>query len=103
MRQLQLWIDRIVRHPVLGQSQVFHHFISCTDAKHWKIGKRRAEKDDLRGGQFFFCVRPPLQLVEWGFIDQHADELDNFITEMGIAIKIFKENLLINSKKQQNR
>lgn len=33
MRQLQLWVDRMVRHPVISQSEVFNHFLTCTDEK----------------------------------------------------------------------
>lgn len=45
--QLQSWVNRICRHPVLSQSIVFKHFITCKDEKQWKNGKRRAEKDEL--------------------------------------------------------
>ena len=33
MRQLQLWIDRLCRHPVVHHSNVLHHFLTCTDDK----------------------------------------------------------------------
>lgn len=33
LRQLQLWIDRMCRHPVVAQSEVFLHFISCNEDK----------------------------------------------------------------------
>ena len=33
LRQLQLWIDRMCRHPVVAQSEVFLHFVSCSDDK----------------------------------------------------------------------
>ncbi|RCN47589.1 PX domain protein, partial [Ancylostoma caninum] len=41
---LQLWVNKICRHPVLSQSEVWLHFITCTDEKEWKNGKRKAEK-----------------------------------------------------------
>jgi len=33
LKQLQLWIDRMCKHPVIAHSQVFVHFLSCTDEK----------------------------------------------------------------------
>ena len=33
MKLLQKWIDRITRHPVLSRSDVFNHFLTCTDEK----------------------------------------------------------------------
>ena len=47
MMQLQSFVDRVCRHPILSQSEVWQHFLSCTDEKRWKSGKRKAEKDPL--------------------------------------------------------
>ena len=33
LKQLQLWIDRMCKHPVISHSEVFVHFLSCTDDK----------------------------------------------------------------------
>ena len=33
MKLLQMWVDRICRHPVLSRSEVFLHFLTCTDEK----------------------------------------------------------------------
>ena len=33
MRQLQMWVDRMVRHPVISTSSVFKFFLTCTDEK----------------------------------------------------------------------
>ncbi|KAJ8299164.1 hypothetical protein KUTeg_023224 [Tegillarca granosa] len=49
MKQLQYWVDRMVRHPVISKSDVFLHFLTCTDEKKWKQGKRKAEKDEFLG------------------------------------------------------
>lgn len=27
---LQLWVDKITRHPVMGHCEVWKHFITCT-------------------------------------------------------------------------
>ena len=45
------------RHPVLGQSEVWAHFLACTDEKRWKSGKRKAEKDPLVGGALYSALR----------------------------------------------
>ena len=33
MHQLQLWVDRLCRHPVIASSDVLHHFLTCTEEK----------------------------------------------------------------------
>ena len=40
------------------------HFISCTDEKEWKNGKRKAEKDEYVGGNFFHCLTIPQQRLD---------------------------------------
>lgn len=57
--QLQAFVDCVCRHPVLSRSSVWQHFITCTDEKRWKMGKRKAEKDELVGANFFFAVQAP--------------------------------------------
>ena len=54
MNQLQSFVNRMCRHPILSQSDVWSHFLSCTDEKRWKNGKRKAEKDPLVVVKFFF-------------------------------------------------
>lgn len=33
MRQLQMWINRMTQHPIISDSAVFKHFLTCTDEK----------------------------------------------------------------------
>lgn len=33
LQHLQRWVDRMCRHPVVAQSDVFHHFLTCADDK----------------------------------------------------------------------
>jgi len=61
---LQLWVNRICRHPVLRVSEVWTHFMTCTDEKKWKVGKRQAEKDEYVGGNFFHCITAPPQALD---------------------------------------
>jgi sorting nexin-9/18/33 len=44
---------------VLSRCDVWNHFISCTDEKQWKIGKRKAEKDELVGANYFATLQVP--------------------------------------------
>lgn len=59
--QLQAFVDSVCRHPVLSRSSVWQHFITCTDEKRWKLGKRKAEKDEFIGANFFFAIVAPEQ------------------------------------------
>ncbi len=57
--RLQAWINRVCRHPVLSRDVLsLRHFLSCptTDEKSWKLGKRKAEKDNFVGATFFKLV-----------------------------------------------
>lgn len=57
--QLQEFVDYVCRHPVLSRSRVWQHFITCTDEKRWKAGKRQAEKDELLGLSYFHGIQAP--------------------------------------------
>lgn len=68
MNQLQSFVNRMCRHPVLSQSEVWSHFLVCTDEKRWKTGKRRAEKDPLVGGALYQAVRVPDKPLDNDFV-----------------------------------
>jgi hypothetical protein len=59
-RLLELWLNRICRHPVLCASFAVQHFITCEpvekNKKDWKTGKRKVEKDELREAPWLQCV-----------------------------------------------
>lgn len=55
---LMWWMNHMTSHPVLAHCNVFQHFLTCSpDEKAWKMGKRKAEKDDLVGANFFLTIR----------------------------------------------
>ena len=68
MNQLQSFVDRVCHHPVLSQSEVWQHFLTCTDEKRWKSGKRKAEKDPLTGGTVFMTIRTPERPMDPDFV-----------------------------------
>lgn len=62
-QQLQAFVDAVCRHPVLSRAWVWRrHFITCTDEKRWKTGKRKAESrnssaETLAGPNMFFSIQ----------------------------------------------
>ncbi|XP_044302242.1 sorting nexin-18 [Varanus komodoensis] len=58
---LAWWMDHMCSHPVLAQCDAFKHFLTCpsTDEKAWKQGKRKAEKDEMVGANFFLTISVP--------------------------------------------
>jgi len=43
-QKLERFLNRVARHPVMGSSSVFRHFLTVGDHKAWKSGKRDAEQ-----------------------------------------------------------
>ena len=85
--QLQSWVTRICRHPVLSQSTVWKHFITCKDEKQWKNGKRRAEKDELVGGLFFLTIQIPDNASFSPDIEKKLEKFARFILKMDESTK----------------
>ena len=85
--QLQSWVNRICNHPVLSQSTVWKHFITCKDAKQWKNGKRRAEKDELVGGLFFLTIQVPENATISPDTEPKLDKFSRFIGKMDESTK----------------
>ncbi|CAF3611984.1 unnamed protein product [Adineta steineri] len=78
-RQLELWLNRICRHPVLCASFPVQHFVTCEltekHNKDWKAGKRRIEKDDFREASWLQCV----SLKNTGLSDSNiVSQIDTF-------------------------
>lgn len=88
---LQLWLNYITKHPILSQCDVWWHFMSCTtdDERGWKDGKRKAEKDELVGANFFLSVQidphtPPLDAVK---VSKQLDNFQTFVTKFDDSVK----------------
>ncbi|KAJ7392101.1 Sorting nexin-9 [Desmophyllum pertusum] len=90
--KLQLWMSRICLHPVLSQSMVFNHFLTCGDnEKEWKQGKRKAECDKLVGASFFVTVESPPQTLELLAVENRMEQFGRFIKNMDESVKAIQE------------
>ncbi|KAI6180916.1 Sorting nexin-33 [Aphelenchoides besseyi] len=90
---LQLWVNKICQHPVLGQSDVWMHFMTCTDEKKWKSGKRQAEKDEFVGGNFFHCLKVPQRAIELGWMEQQIDGFQRCNRSMDESVRNLYERI----------
>ena len=91
MNQLQSFVDRVSAHPILSQSEVWCHFLTCTDDKRWKDGKRTAEKDPLVGGSLFMTIKAPDKHIHDEFLDRQLDIFNRFTGRFDTAVKnLFK-------------
>lgn len=85
--QLQEFVNWVCRHPILSSSEVWQHFLTCTDDKLWKQGKRQAEKDPLLGANFCLCIEAPDKNLLQSFVDDNIDTSANFIHNLDTAVK----------------
>lgn len=88
---LQLWVNYITRHPILSQCDVWWHFMTCStdDMKGWKLGKRKAEKDELVGANFFFSVEvnPSTVPLEQVKTTKQLENFQRFVVKFDEAVK----------------
>lgn len=85
-QKLHDWINRIVRHPILSQDRLsLHHFLTTTDAKAWKNGKRDAEKDHLIGANFFKVIQCQVECPKDAV--REITNFDVFLKDMEKAVK----------------
>ncbi|CAH0746958.1 unnamed protein product, partial [Bemisia tabaci] len=85
--QLQAFVSCVCRHPVLSRCKVWEHFITCTDEKLWKDGKRKAEKDKLLGANYFLAVKAPEKALNPGTLDQDTESCSRYIHSLDGAAK----------------
>eukprot|EP00096_Caligus_rogercresseyi_P010112 TRINITY_DN3576_c0_g1_i2.p1 TRINITY_DN3576_c0_g1~~TRINITY_DN3576_c0_g1_i2.p1 ORF type:complete len:600 (+),score=129.55 TRINITY_DN3576_c0_g1_i2:661-2460(+) len=102
MIQLQSFVNRVCRHPILSQSQVWQHFLTCTDEKQWKTGKRKAEKDPLVGGNFLLSVVTPQNPIEPEFLDRQVECFNKFSSHFDTAVKNLLKVATDQTQKSQN-
>ena len=85
--QLQEFIDWVCRHPVVSSSEVWMHFLTCTDEKKWKSGKRAAEKDPLIGFSYCSAIFPPVKHLLPLYVDDQIESCSAFSHAMDAAVK----------------
>ncbi|KAM9516796.1 sorting nexin-18-like isoform 2-T2 [Salvelinus alpinus] len=78
------WMNHMTSHPVLARCDVFQHFLTCpsTDEKTWKMGKRKAEKDDLTGANFFLTISTPAVPLDLQEVESKIDGFKAFTKKM---------------------
>lgn len=85
--QLQEFTNYMCNHPILSNCEVWKHFITCTDEKRWKAGKRKAERDPLVGANYCAAITAPDKQLMQSTVDKELDSLNAFSHQMTIAVK----------------
>ncbi|XP_055624006.1 sorting nexin lst-4 [Toxorhynchites rutilus septentrionalis] len=99
--QLQEFVDWMCRHPVLSTCGVWMHFLTCTDEKKWKTGKRTAEKDPLVGTTFCAAIFPPDKTLLQSQVEPQVDSCTLFVPQMNTAVKTLAQICSDETKKFQ--
>ncbi|KAL4623283.1 sorting nexin-18-like [Arapaima gigas] len=76
------WMNHMSSHPVLARCDVFQHFLTCTDEKAWKQGKRKAEKDEMVGASFFLTISTPTAPLDLQDVESRIDGFKVFTKKM---------------------
>ncbi|XP_060061249.1 sorting nexin-9 isoform X3 [Erinaceus europaeus] len=87
MERLQAWLTRMCRHPVISESEVFQQFLTFRDEKEWKMGKRKAEKDELVGVMVFSCMEPEAPDLDLLEVEQKCEAVGRFTKAMDDGVK----------------
>ncbi|KAM9435946.1 sorting nexin-9b isoform 2-T2 [Clarias gariepinus] len=88
MERLQAWMSRMCRHPVISNSEVFQLFLTYKDEKDWKMGKRKAEKDETVGVMIFSTIEPEgLPDLELHEVEQKCEQFSRFTKSMDDGVK----------------
>ncbi|KAM6985327.1 sorting nexin-18b [Aplochiton taeniatus] len=84
------WMNHMTSHPVLARCDVFQHFLTCSsnDEKAWKQGKRKAERDELVGANFFLTISTPAVPLD-------LQEVESKIEGFKVFTKKMDENSLV--------
>ncbi|XP_062357421.1 sorting nexin-33 isoform X2 [Cinclus cinclus] len=85
-RRLILWMEHMTSHPVLSQYEGFQHFLCCRDEKQWKLGKRRAEKDEMVGASFLLTIQIPTEHQDLQDVEDRVDAFKAFSKKMDDSV-----------------
>ncbi|KAA0703763.1 Sorting nexin-18 [Triplophysa tibetana] len=106
------WMNHMTSHPVLSQCDVFQHFLTCSsnDEKAWKQGKRKAERDDLVGANFFLIISPPALPLDLQEVESKVDgfktftrKMDENLIQVNVTINEFARKQITGFKKEYQR
>ncbi|XP_075921104.1 sorting nexin-33-like isoform X2 [Petromyzon marinus] len=81
-RGLALWLGHTAGHPVLAGCDALRHFLTSADEREWKAGKRRAERDELVGANFFLTLEVPPVTLELVQVEAQVDAFKVFLRRM---------------------
>ncbi|XP_020492555.2 sorting nexin-18-like [Labrus bergylta] len=98
---LMWWMNHMISHPVLAHCDVFQHFLTCgADEKAWKQGKRKAERDDLVGANFFLTISTPPVLLDLQEVESKIEGFKTFTKTMDENSVIVNANINEFARKQ---
>jgi len=101
--ELQSFIYRVCRHPVLANSEVWKHFITETDDRRWTEGKRKAEKDSLIGISFLTTIQAPSILSETeSSIERSLGQFSGDMANLDTAVKALSSVAVDQAGKYKN-
>ncbi|KAM8846993.1 sorting nexin-9b [Synchiropus picturatus] len=87
MERLQGWMSRMCRHPVISCSEVFQLFLTYKDEKDWKMGKRKAEKDETVGVMIFTTIEPEAKELDLSEVELKCEQFSRFTKSMDDQVK----------------
>ncbi|KAI7813023.1 sorting nexin-18a [Triplophysa rosa] len=111
-RGLIWWMNHMTSHPVLARCDVFQHFLTCpsTDEKLWKQGKRKAEKDEMVGANFFLTISTPAAPLDLQDVESKIDgfktfsrKMDDSVVQVNATLSEFARKQIAGFKKEYQR
>ncbi|KAG9328486.1 hypothetical protein JZ751_013555, partial [Albula glossodonta] len=106
------WMNHMTSHPVLARCDVFQHFLTCssTDEKAWKQGKRKAEKDEMVGANFFLTISTPAAPLDLQEVESKIDgfkaftkKMDDSVLQVNATISEFARKQITGFKKEYQK
>ncbi|KAM6902837.1 sorting nexin-18-like [Xenentodon cancila] len=95
------WMNHMTSHPVLAHCDVFQHFLTCgADEKAWKMGKRKAERDDLVGANFFLTISTPAVPLDLQEVESKIEGFKTFTKKMDENIVVVNTTINEFARKQ---
>ncbi|XP_077593860.1 sorting nexin-18-like [Stigmatopora nigra] len=95
------WMNHMTSHPVLARCDVFQHFLTCgADEKAWKQGKRKAERDELVGANFFLTISTPSAPLDLQEVESKIEGFKTFTKRMDENIVVVNATINDFARKQ---